>query len=143
MEILLLLMLVALIPAFIASHKGRNGFIWWVYGILVFIIALPHALLLKPLTPRLRYAEEDPPPCTKHCPFCAEKILLAAMVCRYCQHDLRTIPPEIRAEQEAARMDAERQRRTEEEQADNRRVGYTALLLIGLVGFVLVIVFLR
>lgn len=35
------------IPAFIAQKKGRNFFNWWIYGTLVFILALPHALLIK------------------------------------------------------------------------------------------------
>ena len=38
---------IGLIPAAIAASKGRSFFAWWIYGALVFIVALPHALLLK------------------------------------------------------------------------------------------------
>jgi len=36
-----------LIPAAIAANKGRNFVGWWIYGTLLFIVALPHALLAK------------------------------------------------------------------------------------------------
>lgn len=48
MEIFVFAVLLGLIPAAIASHKGRSFGVWWFYGALLFIIALPMALLLKP-----------------------------------------------------------------------------------------------
>jgi hypothetical protein len=60
MEILILAALLGLIPALIARGKGRPFAIWWVYGFLLFIVALPHALLLKPL-PK---PTEEPPATT-------------------------------------------------------------------------------
>lgn len=39
--------LLALIPAFIAKRKGRNFWVWMLYGFLLFLIALIHSLLLK------------------------------------------------------------------------------------------------
>ncbi|PHM51010.1 hypothetical protein [Xenorhabdus sp. KK7.4] len=39
---------IGFIPAKIASDKGRSFAGWWVYGFLLFIVALIHALLLKP-----------------------------------------------------------------------------------------------
>lgn len=36
------------IPALIAYKKGRNFFLWWIYGGALFIIALVHACLIKP-----------------------------------------------------------------------------------------------
>ncbi|MBE8596870.1 hypothetical protein [Xenorhabdus sp. BG5] len=39
--------LIGLIPAALANAKGRNFFGWWVYGTLLFIVALIHAFLLK------------------------------------------------------------------------------------------------
>ncbi|MGE5223819.1 MAG: cytochrome c biogenesis protein CcdA, partial [Omnitrophica WOR_2 bacterium] len=44
---LLILLLLGLIPAFIAYKKGRNFFDWWFFGTSLFIIALPMALFLK------------------------------------------------------------------------------------------------
>ena len=34
-----------LIPAFIANSKGRNFYLWWIYGFLIFGIALIHSLV--------------------------------------------------------------------------------------------------
>jgi hypothetical protein len=45
MEILAIAVVIGLIPAIIAKKKGRSFFVWWVYGALLFIVALPHALL--------------------------------------------------------------------------------------------------
>jgi cytochrome c-type biogenesis protein len=51
---ILLIILVAaislgLIPAAIAAKKGRNFFDWWFFGASLFPIALPAALLIKPV----------------------------------------------------------------------------------------------
>lgn len=45
-----------LIPAYIASQKGHSFGLWWLYGALLFVVALPHALLTQPgagATPQL------------------------------------------------------------------------------------------
>ncbi len=36
-----------LIPAAIAKHKGRGFTSWWVYGFLIFIVALPHSIIIR------------------------------------------------------------------------------------------------
>ncbi len=77
MGILLGAMLLGLIPALIARSKGRNAFGWWIYGSLLFIIALPHSLLVKE---NLRG--------TRRCPYCAEAIRAEAVVCRFCHRNL-------------------------------------------------------
>lgn len=48
MEILIAAALIGLIPAFIAQKKGHSFGLWWLYGAALFIIALPHALIMKP-----------------------------------------------------------------------------------------------
>lgn len=40
------------IPAAIASGKGRSFLGWWIFGVLLWIIALPCAILIDPLTPQ-------------------------------------------------------------------------------------------
>jgi len=47
MEILILAVLIGLIPAAIAKSKGHSFGVWWLYGAALFIVALPHALVLK------------------------------------------------------------------------------------------------
>jgi cytochrome c-type biogenesis protein len=46
--VLAVAILLGLIPAAIASKKGRNFFDWWFFGASLFPIALPVALLIKP-----------------------------------------------------------------------------------------------
>jgi len=47
-EVLIFFVLPGLIPAAIASNKGRSFALWWLYGASLFIVALPMALLMKP-----------------------------------------------------------------------------------------------
>ncbi len=43
---ILMLALLGLIPAALANSRGRSFFIWWVYGSLLFIVALIHAFVV-------------------------------------------------------------------------------------------------
>ena len=48
MEVLVIAVLLGLIPAAIAKGKGRSFGLWWFYGAMAWIVAMPHALLMKP-----------------------------------------------------------------------------------------------
>src|SRR5215208_1054304 len=88
MEFLIIAVLIGLIPAAIARSKGRDFVLWWIFGALLFIVALPAAVLLKPDKKAIeseRLSGGD----RKKCSFCAELIKREAKVCRYCNRDLR------------------------------------------------------
>lgn len=76
MEFVVIAILIGLIPAAIASSKGRNFFLWWLYGAAIFIVALPHSIVMGPGGSK------------RKCPHCAESINVEAKVCPHCQRDV-------------------------------------------------------
>jgi len=46
MEIIVIGVILGIIPAAIAKNKGYSFALWWFFGTLLFIVALPAALLM-------------------------------------------------------------------------------------------------
>jgi hypothetical protein len=79
-EALPVAVLMGLIPAFIAQRKGKSFLLWWFYGAMLFIVALPHALWIKPDSQKVKQEAAE----IKKCFYCAELIKREAKVCQYC-----------------------------------------------------------
>ncbi|MEX0498238.1 zinc ribbon domain-containing protein [Raoultella terrigena] len=86
MEILIICAIIGCIPAAIASSKGRSFFVWWVYGALLFIVALIHSLVIKKDIRAFEKSQLDEG--LVKCPFCAEIIKPEAIKCKHCGSDV-------------------------------------------------------
>lgn len=86
MELFVIWAFLGLIPSMIAKNKGRDAFLWWLYGALIFPVALVHSLLISPdqQTADARELSSG----KQKCPFCAEFIRPEAAVCKHCGRDL-------------------------------------------------------
>ena len=87
MEIIVAAAAIGLLPAMIAHRKGRPFVLWWVFGAILFIVALPLALYLSPdriaLDARATSSGE-----MKKCLHCGELIRTEAKVCKHCGRDI-------------------------------------------------------
>lgn len=90
MGILIGAIVLGLVPAFIASSKGRSFGLWWFYGAAIFIVALIHALIIKASNADIEREQLNQG--MKKCLHCAELIKGDANVCRYCTRDVAIIP---------------------------------------------------
>jgi len=92
-----LVLLFATVPASIAAYKGQSAIGWYVYGVLFSLIALVHALLLKPdeaVLERRRQKLGAAMQNTKNraCPNCSEFMRPEIQVCGLCGGDMNESP---------------------------------------------------
>lgn len=86
MELVIICALLGCIPATIAKRKGRDFWGWWLYGALLFIIALIHSLVIKKDIRAIERSQLNEG--LVKCPFCAEMIKPEAIKCKHCGSDV-------------------------------------------------------
>ena len=84
--------LLGLIPAAVAKSKGREFVVWWIYGALILIVALPHALMLTRDQASID-RESIYNGTMRKCPACAELVRRDAKICRFCRTELPPLRP--------------------------------------------------
>ena len=72
-QMILLALMLAVIPATIAAKKERAFLPWYLLGVVLWIVATPKAILLRP---------------RRACPHCAEGIKTNAQACPHCTREL-------------------------------------------------------
>lgn len=82
MELFIIAVILGLIPACIASSKGRSFFWWWVYGFFLFIVALIHSIVISKNHSVLDDRQLGNG--MRKCPFCAELVKQEAIKCKHC-----------------------------------------------------------
>lgn len=85
-EFIILALFLGAIPAIIAKGKGRNFAVWYIYGVLLFIVALIHSLVIsKDPEQKAKEMQENG---YVECPFCKEFVKKGASVCPHCRNDV-------------------------------------------------------
>lgn len=89
MIILIWVLILACIPAAIGKSKGDSFFVWWLYGVLLFPIALIHACTKNKDVKRIEQNKIKTDG-LKKCPMCAELVKMEAVKCKHCSYEFVT-----------------------------------------------------
>ena len=73
--VIVITLILALIPASIAKKKGRDFSAWYIYGVLLWIVAFIHSIAMKDKSGH-------------QCPMCKEWIKEEAVVCKHCHTNI-------------------------------------------------------
>ena len=95
--------MLACIPALIAKNKGRDFVFWYLYGFLIFPVALINSLAISPSIEGLEQQALDNG--KRKCPFCAEMVKFEAKICKHCGGQLPQAAKVLRHDREISWSD--------------------------------------
>lgn len=85
--VLFIWLLMGIICAMIAASKNRSGFGWFILGCLFGPLAVLCAAVMSRDAGHATHQAHAAQP-MKTCPYCAETVLQAAVLCKHCQQPL-------------------------------------------------------
>ena len=97
-----ILAMMLLIPANIAHRKGKSFSLFAIYGILLWIVAIIHSIMMSSNKVK---AEPDK---YKVCPYCGETVLKVAKKCKHCHEMLEPEVQETNSKEEDGLDDVKR-----------------------------------
>jgi DNA-directed RNA polymerase subunit RPC12/RpoP len=86
MEIFFFWLIMAVVVSFVANAKGRSAGLWFLYGLVIWPIALIHAIVMSKTVEALE--QEKLGQGNIRCPNCADWVYKEAKTCPHCQHRL-------------------------------------------------------
>ena len=89
MSFIIIAAFLGIITGLIAQSKGRSFAAWWLYGTLLFIIAIVHVLVIPSKNNESKSLDS-----MRKCDYCAEPIRIEAVKCKHCSSELRPLTDE-------------------------------------------------
>lgn len=86
MELLFFWLIMAGVVAFVANSKGKSGGLWFFYGLVIWPIALIHAIVTSKEPEAVERQQLNQG--NIRCPNCADWVYKQAKTCPHCQHRL-------------------------------------------------------
>ena len=88
LDYLILLALIGIIPGVIASARGLSFLAWFLYGAILWPVAMVHVWFATPDSVTIATRTHS-----RTCPHCAETVKAEAKVCKHCGRDLVATTP--------------------------------------------------
>lgn len=138
MTYLFLAAVLGAIPAFIAQNKGRSAFGWWVFGFLLFPIALVASVLISKEKPaQATQSQTSGNNSLRRCPHCAELIQKAAKKCKHCHEAVDPIVPKpdfkVETWEGIAKKKKEEKEANKEQTNTKPQKSNTTLMILGVI----------